>query len=62
MRIEDKDRLAKIYDQHKIVKNAERFIDAALIADTIRNARHRRSSRQPGFRFFLPDGALESRH
>jgi hypothetical protein len=39
MRIEDKDRLAKIYDQHKIVKNAERFIDAALIADTIRNAR-----------------------
>jgi len=39
MHIDDEDLLAKIYDQHKQVETADGRVDAALIADTIRDAR-----------------------
>jgi ABC-type nitrate/sulfonate/bicarbonate transport system substrate-binding protein len=39
MRIDDEDLLAKIYDQHKQVETVDGRVDAALIADTIRDAR-----------------------
>jgi NitT/TauT family transport system substrate-binding protein len=39
MRIDDEDLLSKIYDQHKQVETVDGRVDAALIADTIRDAR-----------------------
>ena len=65
MRIEDEDLLSKIYEQHKQVETADGRVDAQLIADTIRDARqtenNERDPGQPGFRLFLPAGALADR-
>jgi NitT/TauT family transport system substrate-binding protein len=39
LRIDDEELLNKIYDQHKLVETADGRVDAALVADTIRDAR-----------------------
>jgi ABC-type nitrate/sulfonate/bicarbonate transport system substrate-binding protein len=39
LRIDDDELLSRIYDQHKQVETADGRVDAALIADTIRDAR-----------------------
>ena len=39
LRIEDEELLSKIYEQHKLVETADGRVDAALVADTIRDAR-----------------------
>jgi NitT/TauT family transport system substrate-binding protein len=39
LRIEDEELLNKIYDQHKLVETSDGRVDAALVADTIRDAR-----------------------
>jgi NitT/TauT family transport system substrate-binding protein len=39
LRIEDEELLNKIYEQHKLVETADGRVDAALVADTIRDAR-----------------------
>jgi NitT/TauT family transport system substrate-binding protein len=39
LRIDDEELLNKIYDQHKLVETPDGRVDAALVADTIRDAR-----------------------
>ena len=39
LRLDDENLISKIYDQHKQVETADGRVDAALIADTIRDAR-----------------------
>jgi NitT/TauT family transport system substrate-binding protein len=39
LRIDDEELLNKIYDQHKLVETSDGRVDAALVADTIRDAR-----------------------